>query len=80
MMGAYEIILKAYEEGSRVRIVFKDGRVEPDTRILNVSDEFDFIPSDEYLDRCPQPARDWCKEHRISSADYDDVEKVEAIS
>ena len=79
-MTPYQTMLKAYTEGKKVRLVFTNGRVEPGTRLLDMYDEFDFEPSDEYIEQCPEIDPEFCKRNRILSADYDDVQSADIIA
>ncbi len=78
-MTPYEVLLEAFTSGKNVRIVFKNGRIEPKTTLIDMYDEFDFVPSDEYIAQCPEIDIEFCKINRILTADYDDVETVEIV-
>ena len=79
-MNIYQELMKAYREGLRVRIIFRDGAVEPDTWILRIYEEFDFVPSDDYVNfygnRVPYDRRETLT---CASSDFNSVRRVDFI-
>ncbi len=76
-MTPYQILLKAYKEGLHVRIKFLDGAVEPDTTILEIDEEFKFVPSEEYI--AFYDHENDTKQYHWTTAFYDAVESVEIL-